>query len=264
MRSKYSVHIAVILLTMLVSGAGYAERVSGYRESLLDYPVVDVIDGDTIELKGGRRVRYIGVDTPETMVRRGGNWMSAPEKFAVEAKKYNRSLVHGRRVRLEFGADKKDKYGRWLAYVYVGDLMLNEEMLRQGYGTILILPPNEKHMDLFIKAQQDARTHKRGVWGEIKTISPEEAFAHDGEICEVRGTVLEVRRKKNELVLDFARSGQKPFTAVIYSRNLVFFEREGIRSDTDYKGKTVLISGKIRAKKGVSMVLYHPVQITVL
>jgi micrococcal nuclease len=249
---------------MPVSGSGYAERSSGYRESFLDHPVVDVIDGDTIEVKGGRRVRYIGIDTPETMVRKGGSWMFSPEKFGMEAKKYNRSLVRGKRVRLEFDADREDKYGRWLAYVYVGDLMLNEEMLRQGYGTILILPPNDKYMDRFIDAQRDARTHKRGVWGEIKVITPEEAFAHDGEICEVRGTVSGVRQKRNEIVLDFARVGGKPFTAVIYSRNLVFFERERIRPDIDYKGKTVLVTGKIRAKKGVSMVLYHPVQIKVL
>ena len=78
------------------------------------YLVRNVIDGDTVELSNGRRVRYIGVDTPETMKKVAGSWLYDPEPFAAEAKKLNSLLVDGKRVSLEFDSRKEDKYGRWL------------------------------------------------------------------------------------------------------------------------------------------------------
>ncbi|MFH1665557.1 MAG: thermonuclease family protein [Candidatus Omnitrophota bacterium] len=134
-----------------------------------EYRVARVIDGDTIELANGRRVRYIGIDTPETMRKRGRVWEFAPERFAVEAKEYNRALVSGKVVRLEFDRVKEDKYGRWLAYVYDADnTMVNAELLRKGYAVLYTIPPNDKHMDLLIAAQEDARRNGLGLWKDLK------------------------------------------------------------------------------------------------
>ena len=96
------------------------------------YFVSRVIDGDTVKLADGSKVRYIGIDTPETRRRVWGGWMWAPEPYAKKAKEYNEELVFGKKVRLEFDKEKRDKYRRLLAYVYTPEgKMVNEEILNQ-------------------------------------------------------------------------------------------------------------------------------------
>jgi micrococcal nuclease len=119
------------------------------------------VDGDTVVLSDGRRVRYIGVDTPETHHPR-----KPVEFMGREAKNFNRRLVEGQRVRLEFDVDRDDRYHRLLAYVYLADgTFVNAELVKQGYAQIMTIPPNVKHADLFLKLQQEAREAKRGLWG---------------------------------------------------------------------------------------------------
>jgi micrococcal nuclease len=126
-------------------------------------PVADVVDGDTIEvLVNGTEedVRYIGVDTPES-VKPG-----APvECFGPEASEFNERLVSGERVRLDFGPERRDDYGRLLAYVYVGDRFVNAELVRRGYATTLEIAPNDQFADLFDRLEQDAGNAGRGLWG---------------------------------------------------------------------------------------------------
>lgn len=123
-----------------------------------------VIDGDTVELRDGRTVRYIGVDTPEVRRRRGGVWVREPEPYALEATEANRRLVEGKTVRLEFDVQPTDRYGRTLAYLYVGDLFVNAELVRQGYAVPLTIPPNVKYADLFLEVAREAREAQRGLW----------------------------------------------------------------------------------------------------
>lgn len=123
-----------------------------------------VVDGDTVELRDGRRVRYLGIDTPEVRRRAGERWVYDPEPFGEAAMQANRDLVGGQRVRLEFDQRLKDKYGRLLAYVYVDEVMVNEELLRQGLAEVLIIQPNVRHTDRLISAEQDAKDARRGLW----------------------------------------------------------------------------------------------------
>ena len=121
-----------------------------------------VIDGDTVVLSGGERVRYIGLDTPELHHPR-----KPVEWYAREAKEFNRQLVDGKPVRLELDVQKRDRYGRLLAYVYLEDgTFVNAELLRQGFGQLLTIPPNVKHVDLFVQMQREAREAGRGLWAE--------------------------------------------------------------------------------------------------
>lgn len=123
-----------------------------------------VIDGDTIELFGGQRVRYLGIDTPETRRRIGDRWMKDPEPFGEEATEANRRLVEGRQVRLEYDVQPRDRYGRLLAYVYVGDEMINARLLEDGFAQPLTIPPNVKYTDEFRARAQQARAASRGLW----------------------------------------------------------------------------------------------------
>lgn len=124
-----------------------------------------VIDGDTIELTDGRLVRYIGIDAPEVRRRDGEHWVVDPEPYAREAAEANRQLVEGKTVRLEYDVERFDRYGRLLAYIYVGDQMVNATLLEQGYAQLLTIPPDVKYVERFRQLVAEARTAQRGVWG---------------------------------------------------------------------------------------------------
>jgi micrococcal nuclease len=123
--------------------------------------VAHVIDGDTIELASGVRVRYIGVDTPEIHHPR-----KPVQYYGREAAEFHRRLVEGMDVRLEYDVERKDRYGRTLAYVYLDTLFVNAELVRQGYAQILTIPPNVKYASLFLSLQRRARANRQGLWDE--------------------------------------------------------------------------------------------------
>ena len=134
---------------------------------LVEALVINVVDGDTIDvLIDGLeyRVRYILVDTPETF--------GEVEPFGPEASATNRALVDGKRVRLEKDVSEKDRFGRLLRYVYVDDLMINEELLRLGLATVATFPPDVKYVDQFLAIQQQAQADGVGIWGETEASQP--------------------------------------------------------------------------------------------
>lgn len=151
-RSRYGVLAAVLLLvTATLASAG-----------ALDGTVVRIVDGDTIHVRIGDRiekVRYIGVNTPEVHHPTKGEEPGGREAAAV-----NRSLVDSRHVRLETDVQTRDRYGRLLAYVWVGDVMVNAELVRRGYAQVMTIPPNVRHQALFGKLQREARESGRGLW----------------------------------------------------------------------------------------------------
>ncbi len=122
------------------------------------FRVKEVVDGDTIVLEDGTKVRYIGLNTPER-----------DRPFYEEAKEANRKLVEGREVRLELDTVEIDQYGRTLAYVFVGDTFVNLELLRQGYANAFTVPPNVKYEELFRQAEREAREAGRGLWAITET-----------------------------------------------------------------------------------------------
>jgi micrococcal nuclease len=116
-----------------------------------------VIDGDTLELSTGEDVRLIGVDTPETKHPK-----KPVERFGREAAAFMKRLVEGQEVRLESDQQRKDKYGRTLAYVYLADgTFLNAEIVRQGYGFAYTRFPFT-YLEEFRQWEREA---KRGLWG---------------------------------------------------------------------------------------------------
>lgn len=122
------------------------------------------VDGDTLELADGTRVRYIGVDTPETV------HPSKPVQcFGREASAFNHSLVDGKPVRLARDISDTDKYGRLLRYVYLEDgTFLNLELVRRGYANVVTYPPDVAHAAEFQAAMAEARTAGRGLWGACR------------------------------------------------------------------------------------------------
>jgi len=86
------------------------------------------------------------------------------EPGAREATAGNRTLVEGQTVGLELDVQQRDRYGRLLAYVYVGDMMVNAELVAQGYAQVMTIPPNVRHQTLFLKLQHEARLLQIGLW----------------------------------------------------------------------------------------------------
>jgi micrococcal nuclease len=125
--------------------------------------VLRAVDGDTIEvLLDGQRedVRYIGVDTPETVKPD-----TPVQCFGPRAHRFNARLVTHRRVRLVFGVERRDVYGRLLAYVYLGDRFVNAELARRGLSRTLTIPPNDRYAGRFKRLQSAAARAGRGLWG---------------------------------------------------------------------------------------------------
>jgi micrococcal nuclease len=128
--------------------------------------VVRVIDGDTIlvDLNGRQeRVRYIGVDTPETVAQ------DRPVGcFGPEASKKNKELVEGKSVELERDVSDRDRFDRLLRYVYVDGVMINAELLQQGYGTSVTFPPDVRENSRFRALEREARQARRGLWSACR------------------------------------------------------------------------------------------------
>jgi micrococcal nuclease len=118
-----------------------------------------VIDGDTVELENGEKLRYIGIDTPETH--------NADECYGEEATSKNKELVEGKKVYLEKDVSETDQYGRLLRYVWINGEMINEKLVKQGYAKASTYPPDVKYQDKFRNAEKEAREKEKGLWGEV-------------------------------------------------------------------------------------------------
>lgn len=134
-----------------------------------------VVDGDTFKLVGGERVRLLGIDTPEMhesnkLLRdaaRSGQDAKAIQVLGRRAYEFVRPMIEGKNVRLEFDIEKRDKYGRLLAYVYLQDgTFLNKVIIENGYASPLTIPPNIRHADEFRELYKAARKKGLGLWAE--------------------------------------------------------------------------------------------------
>ncbi len=155
------------------SGDGKFSIPFGKSYSYTNIYIRRVIDGDTIQLENGERVRLIGIDTPEMHEsnklyrdsQKSGEDVRAIKELGERAYQFTRNLIEGKRVSLEFDVEKYDRYNRLLAYVFLKDgTFVNAEIVRQGYASLLTIPPNVRYADLFAKFYREARENKRGLW----------------------------------------------------------------------------------------------------
>lgn len=152
MKMKYLSSILALLLLISVIGCAAPTATLATR----------VIDGDTIEVDivGMRyKVRYIGIDTPELDDKR-------PEfcALAQEATRLNGELVEGKMVQLEKDVSGTDNYGRLLHYVYVDNIFVNAELVREGLAWAKLYPPDIKHQDKLEELEAEAKQAGKGIW----------------------------------------------------------------------------------------------------
>lgn len=132
--------------------------------------VKKVVDGDTLELVTGEKVRYIGIDTPETKHPTKG-----VQCFGKEASARNKELVEGKTILMERDVSETDRYGRLLRYIYLPNpeatneaLFVNEFLVEQGYAYSLTYPPDVKYNKIMLDAQRRAQESKSGLWSKCK------------------------------------------------------------------------------------------------
>lgn len=131
------------------------------------YKVKKVVDGDTFWIDNGSpkglKIRLIGVDAPESR-NSGTKEITA---FGKEASDYLTNLIGGKKVSLEYDVGQFDKYGRTLAYVYLEDgSFVNAMLVKNGYASVMTVPPNVKYANTFLKLERKARNKNRGLWGK--------------------------------------------------------------------------------------------------
>lgn len=158
-RTRLTVRLGLGAVTGLGLGMGPACG-DGYECGPDEAVVARVIDGDTIELDSGERVRYLLVDTPEVS--------GEQECFGVEATAFNRTAVEGERVRLSYDTECTDSFDRLLAYVTLDNgRVINELLLERGYACVLQIPPNGSDFAAEYRAlEAEARDGMVGLWGQ--------------------------------------------------------------------------------------------------
>jgi micrococcal nuclease len=157
LRILFLIIIALIQTTLL--------NPADKKDKYIYYSVRKVVDGDTFWIDDGShkglKIRLIGVDAPESKNSR----TKEMAYFGREASDYLTSLIAERKVRLEYDVGHFDKYGRTLAYVYLEDgTFVNATLVKNGYATVMTVPPNVKYADTFLKLERKARKQERGLW----------------------------------------------------------------------------------------------------
>lgn len=174
-RFKYLQVSALVITSLIYLGIKNYPFVKNVPEALQTggYHVARVVDGDTLELSTGEKVRLIGVDTPEARYndklsrdsKKSGKDSRAIIALGIKASKFTKDLCLNKKVRLDYDVEKHDRYDRILAYVYLEDgTFINARIIEEGYGRIMTIPPNVRYAGHFRKLEREARLGKKGLW----------------------------------------------------------------------------------------------------
>jgi len=245
------------LLTILLALALHWPQHCNAKEHLShtgkEVTVSFVLDGDTIAITEGERIRYLGIDTPERN-----------EPFFREATEFNRMLLRDKRITIDICKEEpKDKYGRLLAWVYADNILVNLKLIQNGYAKVLSIPPciSSKKARTLKKGQLEAVRKGLGIWADVKTIDSYSASKHVGEYVKVRGTVNQVYNSEKAVFLNFDNSVDKGFYAIIFHDSIEAFKNAGIAA-IDLLHKEITITGKINRYSGrPQIILEDPSQV---
>ncbi len=189
----------IILLGVSFIQAQQSTQDVHLKKGLEKARIEKVIDGDTVVLTDGRKVRLIGIDTPEL-----NNPSKPVEYYAEEAKRFTEEQCEGKLVTLEYGNLRKDRHNRTLAYIYLpSGEMLNERLVSEGYAVVYTQFPF-KYIEHFRGLEQKAREEEKGFWGTYLGNSDVRNLVHDYMLLDGKGRVL-LRRYLANLLGSHAR-----------------------------------------------------------
>ncbi len=215
--------------------------------------VAYVVDGDTVELASGERVRLIGIDTPE---RANAKKNTAAEPFADAATQKLIDLVENRQVKLREGRQPRDYYRRLLASLFLTDgTNVQEVLLRQGYGMAVSYPPNVSRLATYAEAEAQARRAGLGIWGlprfAIHAVSPDHRPKNG--LYRVSGTVTSVSESRQNIRMVIGEA----LTLLIYRDVWREFWRD--KNADHWIGREIMARGRIKTYRGAKqMRIMHP------
>lgn len=184
----------ILLLGISLIQAQQSTQNAHLEKGLEKAKIEEVIDGDTVILTDGRKVRLIGIDTPEL-----SNLSKPVEYYAEEAKRFTEEQCEDKPVTLEYGDFRKDRHNRTLAYIYLPNgEMLNEKLLSGGYALVYPQFPF-KYIEHFRELEQKTREEQRGFWGTYLGNSDVRNLVHDYMLLDGKGRVLLHRHLANLL-----------------------------------------------------------------
>ncbi len=203
MRSLWRCFIAVVCLATLAACSSTPQNNCAADHIDEQAQVSYVYDGDTVKLTDGRRVRFIGIDTPEV-----GHGKNPAQAFSHEASAALRELLtSGRAVQLRYDAERLDSHQRTLAHLYLKNgQSVETELLERGLATVLIVPPNVWNLTCYQAAEKRARTAKLGIWSlpHYQPISSEKLPADANGFYIITGRVLNVSKSRHAVWLNLA------------------------------------------------------------
>jgi micrococcal nuclease len=224
---------------------------------------VEIIDGDTFRLANGDTVRLIGIDAPE-LSQLGGKM----------SREFLAHLIMGKPITLEKGSEDRDNYNRLLRFVYVGNLCINEEMIRQGYAEARYLPENPIR-EYYVHLEMQAEATRAGLWSDnvfqprscidwdtdVPVITWSDADNYYNQYVIIEGIIVDTYDSGSICFLNFHPDYQY-FTAVIFACDLPGFPDP---PDTYYMGRKVQVIGIIKEYKGSpEIIVKTPDQIRIL
>ncbi len=238
--------------------------------------VVQIYDGDTFQTEDSAVVRMLGIDAPETYQPGGDIARDILEKYLL-----------GKEVRLEPDGTDKDKYGRLLRYVYVGDTMVNFELVRKGYASYRSFQSSLKYQDTLARLEQEAARIGKGLWPfnvftpptiellkekvvaesarsgtGLRLVSWLDAGNFVGRLVTVEGTVVATYNSGKVCHLNFHQDYRKYFSVAIFSQD---FDKFPPSPEDYYKKRRVRVTGIVKEYKGApEIVVNDPGQIAVI
>lgn len=250
---------------MVCSGAaGACEALRAGPQAI----VVAVVDGDTVLLDDGSKVRMIGIQAPKLPLGREGfeTW-----PLAELAKTTLEEMLLGAEVQLRFGGAKRDRHGRVLAHIFAmgqTEIWAQQEMLQAGLARVYSFSDNRFCLNELYVAEAVARTERRGIWTHPfykmrRADKPDALLQQAGSYELVEGRVMAAERAGSNVYLNFGRYWKEDFTVVIDRQAQKAFTKSDI-DPLSYEGALVRVRGWIDDRDGPRIEVTHPEQIEVL
>ncbi|MDK2892957.1 thermonuclease family protein [Methanohalophilus sp.] len=252
--------VRFLLYFFLLLGIAFSGCISPFDSGIPNSTdtVVRVVDGDTFVISSGEKVRLIGIDTPEV-----------DEPYYSEATYALSELVMGKQVLLEGDTSNRDKYGRLLRYVWVDGVLVNEQLVRDGFAEAKAYEPDVKYQHRFENAEEYAKQNRLGIWG-IKTnligevVDYLDAGRYVGETKIVEGFVVSTSKVEDKgiIFLNFHDPYEGYFSVVIWSDD---WDKFPDSPDSMYYGKKVRVTGLIQEYSGSpEIIVNEPSQIEIV